>query len=113
MQKLKDGFSIFFLWLASSHKFLEDMLPAEVGKLLLDSGSWLQLIFTLFTPLAADWSRSPCCTQGTRRARRGMLFLFYFSSYPFSLSYLLKDIILWYEHEPQEMTLKDDNGLIF
>ena len=31
MQKLKDGFSGLFFMATSSHKFLEDMLPAEVG----------------------------------------------------------------------------------
>lgn len=81
---------------------------------MLGFGIFATAIFTLFTPLAADFGVGALVAL---RALEGLgevcFFLFYFSSYPFSLSYLLKDIILWYEHEPQEMTLKDDKGLFF
>ena len=70
--------------------------------------------FTLFTPLAADFGVGALVAL---RALEGLgevcFFLFYFSSYPFSLSYLLKDIIPWYEHEPQKMTLEDNRDLFF
>lgn len=71
------------------------------GKLLLGFGVLGTAVFTLFTPIAADFGVGALIVLRALEGLGEVIFVFCFSSYPLSLSCLLKDIILWYEHEPK------------